>query len=120
MSENLSKSESTHKSTCLFCKIINKQIKADIVYEDENFLAFKDIHPKAPVHVLIIPKQHFDSLAHLSHQEIILMGELTIKLQEIALSQGLNNGFRTMINTGPGGGQEVNHIHYHLLGTSTA
>ncbi len=111
---------STHQDQknphCLFCKIIHKKIPAEIIYEDEDLLAFKDIHPKAPVHLLIIPKTHIDSLAHLAHTDLELMGRLTLKLQEIAKSQGLNNGFKIMINTGKAGGQEVDHVHYHLLG----
>ncbi len=106
---------------CLFCKIINKTIPAQIIYEDPDLLAFKDIHPKAPVHILIIPKTHIISLAHLnseqnSEQNLKLMGLLTLRLQDIAKSQGLNNGFKIMINTGKAGGQEVDHLHYHLLG----
>jgi len=101
---------------CLFCKIINKKIPAEIIYEDENLLAFKDIHPKAPVHILIIPKKHINSLAHLAEIDLELMGILTLRLKDIAKSQGLNKGFKIMINTGKAGGQEVDHLHYHLLG----
>lgn len=103
-------------TNCIFCKIINKKIPAEIIYEDENLLSFKDIHPKAPVHLLIITKKHIHSLAHLSDQDLTLMGTLTLKLQDIAKSQGLNHGFKIMINTGKAGGQEVDHVHYHLLG----
>jgi len=109
-------SNSNSNSNCLFCKIINQEIKASIIYEDEDVLAFKDIHPKAPVHVLVIPKKHIQSLATLTPEDAELMGNLSLKLQEIAVSQGLKNGFRTIINTGQGGGQEINHLHYHLLG----
>ncbi len=107
---------SEENSNCLFCKIAQGEIKASVIYEDPEFLAFKDIHPKAPVHILVIPKIHRESLADLTEQDAELMGRLTCKLKIIAESQGLKNGFRTIINTGPGGGQEIGHIHYHVLG----
>lgn len=103
-------------TNCLFCKIAQGDIPANIVYQDDKIMAFKDIHPKAPVHLLVIPKIHRDSLAHLEIADTELMGYLTSKLKLIAESQGLKNGFRTIINTGPGGGQEIGHIHYHILG----
>lgn len=101
---------------CIFCKIIAGDIPSTKVYEDDKIIAFKDINPKASVHVLVIPKMHIDSLDHLDESQQELMGYMTLKLPEIARSQGLNNGFRTIINTGPGGGQEVGHIHFHILG----
>jgi histidine triad (HIT) family protein len=104
---------------CIFCKIIAGEIPCSTVYEDDKILAFKDIEPKASVHILVIPKIHIESLAHLNEEQQELMGYLTLKLPEIAKSQGLDDGFRTIINTGPGGGQEVGHIHYHILGGST-
>ena len=106
-------------SDCLFCKIANGELPCDKVYEDDKILAFKDLYPKAPVHVLVIPKQHIVNFLDLdtsnqTHQE--LMGYLTCKLPEIAKSLGLNEGFKTQINTGAIGGQEVFHMHYHILG----
>ncbi|MBE0439127.1 MAG: histidine triad nucleotide-binding protein [Gammaproteobacteria bacterium] len=103
---------------CIFCKIIAGDIPSSKVYEDDKIFAFKDINPKASVHVLVIPKTHIDSLDHLDHGQQDLMGYMTLKLPEIARSQGLNNGFRTIINTGPDGGQEVGHLHFHILGGS--
>lgn len=100
---------------CIFCKIVKGEIPSKKVYEDELFMAFHDIHPKAKTHVLIIPKQHIESLAHLSLKEAELMGKLTTLLPKIAKDLGLHSGFRTVINTGEGGGQEVPHIHYHIL-----
>ena len=102
--------------TCIFCKIVAGEIPAKKVYEDEKILEFHDLYPKAPVHVLVIPKEHIESLAHLlpEHQDII--AHLTLKLQGIAEGLGLHDGFRIGINTGKGGGQEVFHLHYHLLG----
>lgn len=104
-------------SACLFCKIAAKDIPADIVYEDEHCLAFKDIHPKASVHLLVIPKKHIEHLADLDPEEDVqLISHMMLKLSKIAKSQGLDNGFRTVANTGSDGGQEVYHLHFHLLG----
>jgi histidine triad (HIT) family protein len=106
-------------SDCIFCKIVSKQIPAKLVFEDSDLIVFHDIYPKAPTHLLVVPKKHIPSLAHLEPEDTTLMGKLTVKLGEIAKEQGLSAGFRTIINTGPGGGQEVFHIHYHLLGGKT-
>lgn len=103
-------------SECLFCKIIAGEIPSDKVYEDEYLYAFKDIYPKAQVHVLVIPKQHIESLAALTDEDAALMGHLTLVLPKIAAALGLAEGFRTIINTGRGGGQEVFHLHAHILG----
>ena len=103
-------------SDCLFCKIVARDIPADIVYEDEQVLVFKDIYPKAKVHLLLIPKQHIVSLAELDDSHAALMGHMMTLLPKLAKQQGLDNGFRTIINTGSGGGQEVFHLHLHLLG----
>ncbi|MCX7122914.1 MAG: HIT domain-containing protein [Gammaproteobacteria bacterium] len=102
---------------CLFCKIIANEIPCKKVFENSNFLAFHDMHPKAKVHILIIPKKHIESLAHLKVEDTLLMGELTLLLQNLARELNLTNGFKTQIHTGEGGGQEVFHLHYHLLGT---
>lgn len=101
---------------CIFCKIIDKQIPASIVYEDNDMLCFKDINPAAPVHLLLIPKVHFDSLAHAQAEHEALLGRMMMKVPQIAQEAGLNNGFKTQINTGKGGGQEVFHLHIHILG----
>lgn len=103
-------------SDCIFCKIIKNEIPSKKIYEDANFLAFHDAFPKAKTHVLIIPKKHIESLSSLENTDIALMGELTLLLPKIALMVGLETGFKTIINTGKGGGQEVFHIHYHILG----
>ncbi len=100
---------------CIFCKIIARQIPADIVDEDDNILVFKDIHPKASTHLLIVPKVHIDSLASLTQKESELAAHLMLKLPEVARKMGLE-GFRTVINTGREGGQVVFHLHAHLLG----
>lgn len=101
---------------CLFCKIAKGEIPADIVYEDEQMLAFKDISPQAPVHLLLIPKVHIESLATVKPEQGDLMQAMLMKLPELAQAAGLTEGFRTVLNTGPGGGQEVNHLHFHLIG----
>ncbi|PCJ32209.1 MAG: histidine triad nucleotide-binding protein [Gammaproteobacteria bacterium] len=101
---------------CLFCKIIAGDIPSDKVYEDDLLYAFKDISPKASVHLLVIPKVHIESLDSLNAEHQQLIGYMMLKLPELAKSQGLDDGFRTIINTGPGGGQEVGHLHSHILG----
>ncbi len=100
---------------CIFCKIKDKQIPADVVYEDEHMLCFKDIQPAAPVHLLLIPKTHLDSLAHAEGQHEALLGKMMLKVPQIAADAGLSNGFKTQINTGKGGGQEVFHLHIHIF-----
>lgn len=101
---------------CIFCKIIDGSIPAKKVYEDDKILVFHDIQPKAPVHVLVVPKKHIESLAHLTLEHKDLIADLTLKLKDIAHELKLHDGFKTMIHTGAAGGQEVMHLHYHLLG----
>ncbi len=103
-------------SDCLFCKIIAGDIPADIVYQDDKVLVFRDINPKADVHLLMIPKIHIESLVKLDESYNDLIAYMMLKLPEIAKDQGLSGGFRTIINTGEDGGQEVFHLHIHLLG----
>lgn len=103
---------------CIFCKIVAGDIPSSKVYEDDELYVFKDISPKAAVHLLVIPKTHIARLDHLTHDHQYLISKMMLKLPELAQSQGLNDGFRTIINTGPGGGQEVDHLHIHLLGGS--
>jgi histidine triad (HIT) family protein len=100
---------------CLFCKIANKEIPATIVYETETVLAFKDIAPQAPVHIVIIPKKHVAaSLADLKDFRVV--ADLAQAAQQIAREQQLANGFRLVTNSGADAGQTVAHLHYHLLG----
>lgn len=106
---------------CLFCQIVEKAIPATIVWADENFLAFQDIHPKAPVHVLLIPRKHVESLAHVTPADESMLGKLMLHVGDVAAAVGLKErGFRTMINTGKEGGQEVPHLHVHILGGGLA
>ena len=101
---------------CIFCKIAAKEIPAGVVHEDDDMLCFKDINPAAPVHLLLIPKVHFDSLAHAQPEHEALLGRMMMKVPKIAADAGLSNGFKTQINTGKGGGQEVFHLHIHIMG----
>lgn len=100
----------------IFKKIIDKQIPADIVHEDEFCLAFRDIHPQAPVHVLIIPKREIRSTAELGDDDGPLAGHLLLTARRLAAQLGLAQGYRLVINTGADGGQSVDHLHVHLLG----
>ena len=98
---------------CIFCKIVHRKIPADIIFENKDFLVFKDLYPKATTHLLIIPKQHIDSLSHLQDDHKNLAAEMLFLLPAIAKDVGLT-GFRTVINTGAAGGQEIDHLHFHL------
>lgn len=100
----------------IFKKIIDKEIPADIVYEDDDCLAFRDINPQAPTHVLVIPRQEIPSLNDLTGDDEKLIGHLFLVAQKLAGQLGLENGYRTVINCGPDGGQSVDHVHLHLLG----
>ena len=101
---------------CIFCKIIAGAIPARKVFEDDQFLAFHDIAPWAPVHFLIIPKQHIASLADVGVEHQAMLGKMLWLAQDLAPKQGASNGFRTVINTGVDGGQEVGHLHMHVIG----
>jgi histidine triad (HIT) family protein len=103
-------------SDCIFCKIAAGAIPAARVYEDEQLLAFSDIAPQRPVHILVIPKKHITSLATVSADDAPLLGQMLAKAHEIALAQGSPAGFRVIINTGEIGQQEVQHLHMHILG----
>ena len=100
----------------LFSKIIRKEIAADIVYEDDLALAFRDIHPQAPVHILVIPKQPIPKLADAESGDQALMGHLLLTVKRVAEQLGLSNGYRVVINSGSDGGQTVDHLHLHILG----
>jgi histidine triad (HIT) family protein len=104
-------------SECLFCKIVSREIPGSIVYEDDRFLAFNDINPQAPTHVLIVPKRHIDTLNELQDGDDQLVGELVRRAVAIAKERGISaSGFRTVFNTNREAGQTVFHIHLHLLG----
>lgn len=102
---------------CIFCKIINKEIPSNIVYEDEEILAFKDIAPQAPIHIVVIPKKHIEKITQIQKEDEALIGKIYSVINQIAKEQGIaEEGFRVIINCGENGGQEVKHIHFHLLG----
>lgn len=103
-------------SDCIFCKIIAGDIPAKIAYQDDDMLAFHDIRPSAPVHLLLIPKRHIASLADAKAEDTELLGKLLAKVPQLAKEQGLEAGFKTQINTGVAGGQEVFHLHLHVMG----
>lgn len=102
--------------SCLFCKIIEGSIPSTAVYQDDQCYAFADIHPQAPVHVLIVPRRHLDSVADAKGSDKALLGHLFWAGAEIARAKGLPEGYRLVVNTGPDGGQTVDHLHVHLLG----
>lgn len=101
---------------CIFCKIAAGAIPASKLYEDDSVVAFKDVRPHAPVHFLLIPKRHIESLLATTAADAALLGHMLALAPEIAKEHGLGQGFRTAINTGPAGGQEVYHLHIHVFG----
>lgn len=101
-------------SDCIFCKIVNKIISAKLIYEDEEIIAFHDVNPKADVHILLIPKVHIESMLHLNASHTVLIGKILVKANAIALDMGID-GYKINIHTGEKGGQEVFHLHIHLL-----
>lgn len=103
--------------TCLFCRIVDGEIPADVVHETERVLAFRDIDPKAPTHVLVIPKKHVRSLGHAEDGDESLLGALMLAARDVARSEGVaESGFRAVANAGEHGGQAVHHLHVHVLG----
>jgi histidine triad (HIT) family protein len=100
----------------IFGKIISREIPADIVYEDNLALAFRDVNPQAPVHILVIPKEPIAKLSDAESQNHALMGHLLLTVKRVAEQQGLTNGYRVVINNGEDGGQTVHHLHLHILG----
>lgn len=102
---------------CIFCKIVKKELPSEIVYQDERILALKDIEPKAPVHLLIIPKKHIPSIDYLKEEDKGLIGELCLVARELAEEYRVNEtGYRLIFNIGRDAGQTVDHLHLHLLG----
>ncbi len=103
-------------SDCLFCKIIDKQIPATIIYEDDLAIAFRDVHPQAPTHVLVIPRKHISGIDAIEAEDEPVIGHLLGVAAKVAAQEGLADGFRTVVNSGPDAGQSVFHIHVHVLG----
>ncbi len=120
MTTHVSTAGHAHDPDCLFCKIAAKQIPSKMVYEDDLVYAFHDIHPWAPVHFLLIPKAHIASLAHVGPDHAQLLGHMMALVPKLAAQEGCNpypdGGFRLMVNTGADGGQEVHHLHFHVIG----
>ena len=104
-------------SNCPFCKISNKEIPADIIFEDRNIIAFRDINPQAPIHIVIIPKKHVETFMDISENDKDWWIKIPQTAQAIAQQEGIEEtGFRLILNCGDNGGQEISHIHFHLLG----
>ncbi len=101
-------------NNCIFCKIAKKELQTQIVFENEEFIAFNDIKPVSPVHTLVIPKKHYKNLLEVN--DVPMLGKLFLTACDVAKKQGLDEGFRTVINTGDNGGQTVHHLHLHILG----
>jgi histidine triad (HIT) family protein len=102
---------------CLFCRIVNKEIKSEIVFENDSVLIFKDINPKAPVHLLVVPKKHINDITEIDNLSAAESSEILSSISAIALELGLKKGgFRVVTNTGTGAGQSVAHLHFHILG----
>ncbi len=103
-------------SDCLFCRIVARQTPADIEYEDDAVLAFKDIYPKAPVHILIVPKRHLASIGEMTEEHVEAVGRCLLAARKIGEAKGFGErGYRVNVNTGPEGGQVVYHVHFHFL-----
>lgn len=102
---------------CIFCKIIKREIPSSIVYEDNEIIAFRDVNPQAPIHILVIPKKHISSLVDLKEEDEILIGKIYTVINKIAKQEEIDKkGFRVIVNCGEDGGQEVKHLHFHILG----
>jgi len=102
---------------CLFCKIIKGEISTEFLYQDEDIVAFRDIHPKAPIHILIVPKKHIDKLQNISDNDRDLLGKILLVAQKIAQQEKIDkSGYKVVVNCGEGAGQIVPHLHFHLLG----
>lgn len=101
---------------CIFCDIINKKIPSVILYEDEKFVVFKDIKPSAPIHLLLVPKEHIASINDLEEKHKELIGDLFLLAKKVAKEQGISDGYKLAFNTGRKGGQLVDHLHLHLMG----
>ena len=101
---------------CIFCKIVNGEIPSNKVYEDDKILAFRDINPQAPTHILVIPKEHISSLNELTEDNVSVVAHIFTTIPKIAAEEGLTNGYRLVSNCGPDACQSVQHLHFHILG----
>jgi histidine triad (HIT) family protein len=103
-------------ATCLFCRIARGEIPCRTAYEDDEVIVFHDIHPAAPVHLLIVPRRHLESLIDVQPADQALLGKMLLLAPQLAREQGATDGFRVVVNNGTGGGQEIFHLHFHVLG----
>lgn len=102
---------------CIFCEIVNKRMKSEIIHEDDKIVAFKDINPQAPVHILLVPRKHIDSVQDIQEEDAALMGTMVLIAREIAEKNNIGKeGYRLVINNGINGGQTVSHLHMHMMG----
>lgn len=101
---------------CIFCQIIKKEQISDIVFEDDETIAFKDINPKAPVHILIVPKKHIATINDITSEDARIVGNVVLLAKDIAKDQKIDDAYKLVFNVGRGGGQIIEHIHLHLLG----
>ena len=108
--------EETKMADCIFCSIANHDIPTDPIYEDELIIAFNDLEPQAPVHFLVVPKKHIESLNAATDEDAELISHIMLTIPKLAAEQGLDAGYRVVINTGDEGGQTVKHLHFHILG----
>jgi histidine triad (HIT) family protein len=103
--------------TCVFCKVVMGAVRADIVYQDEAVVAFRDIHPQAPVHILVIPRVHMTAVWEADESHADLLGRVILACNQVAEKEGVDkSGYRVVVNAGPDAGQSVDHLHFHLLG----
>ena len=114
--ENSRSEKLNRMSDCLFCKIVSGDIPADIVLETDRAIAFRDIDPKAPSHILVIPRTHYDNITELTSSDASLAGHLLEVVTQVVQQETLMRGYRLVANTGPDGGQTVDHMHFHVLG----
>jgi histidine triad (HIT) family protein len=103
-------------SNCIFCRIVRGELPARKIHEDDDVIVFPDIHPAAPVHLLMVPREHFSTLADADEKHEKLLGRMLLLAPRLAREQGATNGYRVVINNGPDGGQEIYHLHVHVLG----
>ncbi|MBI3671597.1 histidine triad nucleotide-binding protein [Candidatus Azambacteria bacterium] len=100
---------------CLFCKIVKGEVSSTVVFENGKFLVFKDIHPKADVHVLVVPKEHIASVDHITERDKAVLGDMFLTVKDAAEKLGVSGRYRLLVNVGRDGGQEIDHLHMHIL-----
>jgi len=108
--------QTLYSDTCVFCKVAKGLVKAEIVYRDEEVVAFRDIHPQAPIHVLVIPRRHITALWEADESDAVLLGRLLLACNKVAEQEVGQSGYRVVVNAGADAGQSVDHVHFHLLG----